>query len=147
LKGVILKYYLPVGQMYNGEDHVNLLNQLREKINANHRGMVANGVLILQDNEPAHTSHTAMTAAQGCGYKILPHPPYLPDIAPSGFSLFPMLKKDIRGKHFKDNDELITAGEGWFSGQPEVAYDTGLLKLNERWEKCVALQGDYVEMD
>ena len=41
------------------------------------------GALLLQDNAPAPTSQVAMTAATECGFKILPHSPYSPDMAAS----------------------------------------------------------------
>ena len=44
--------------------------------------------LPLQDNAPAHTSPVTMTAATECGFEVLPHPPYSPDMAPSDFCLF-----------------------------------------------------------
>ena len=43
-------------------------------------GKLTCGVLLLQDNAPAHTSQVAMTAATECGFEILPHPPYSPDM-------------------------------------------------------------------
>ena len=38
---------------------------------------LTHGVLLLQDNAPAHTSQVAMAAASECGFEILPHPPYI----------------------------------------------------------------------
>ena len=46
-----------------------------------------------------------MTAAAECGFEILPHPPYSPDMAPSDFYLFPNLKPHLRGS----NEGLIEA--------------------------------------
>ena len=34
----------------------------------------------LQDNAPAHTSQVAMAAVTECGFKVLPHPLYSPDL-------------------------------------------------------------------
>ena len=36
----------------------------------------------LHDNVPTHTSQVAMAAATECGFEILSHPPYSPDMAP-----------------------------------------------------------------
>ena len=41
------------------------------------------GAIILQNGETAHMSQVAMTAANECGFEILPHSPYSPDLAPS----------------------------------------------------------------
>ena len=34
---------------------------------------------------------------------------------------------------------------GWFESHPKSYYAQGLLKVKERWQKCVDMQGDYVE--
>lgn len=39
----------------------------------------------------------------------LDNPPYSPDLAPSDFHLFPNLKKSLCGRHFADDERLITA--------------------------------------
>ena len=35
--------------------------------------------------------------------------------------------------------------EQWFSMQSEDFYNDGLRKIKKRWEKCVTLDGDYIE--
>jgi len=42
-------------------------------------------VMFHQDNVPAHTSSQALAAIQNVGFKLLPRPPYSPDLAPSDF--------------------------------------------------------------
>ena len=64
---------------------------LHQEIARKRRGKFARSVLLLQDNAPAYTSQVAMTAATECGFEVLPHPPYSPDMAPSDFYLFPKL--------------------------------------------------------
>ena len=45
------------------------------------------------------------------GYELIPYPAYLSDLAPSDFFLFPNLKKDIRGRHFQSDEEVVAAVE------------------------------------
>jgi hypothetical protein len=45
-------------------------------------------------------------------YKLLEHPPYSPDLAPSDFFLFPKLKLFLAGQRFSLNQEVIAAEEG-----------------------------------
>jgi hypothetical protein len=40
---------------------------------------------------------------------VLPHLPYSPDLAPSGFHLFYPLKDALRGRRFADDDAINTA--------------------------------------
>lgn len=46
-----------------------------------------------QDNARAHTSFESMDQIRDLGFKLLPRPVYLPDLAPFDFHLFPNLKK------------------------------------------------------
>lgn len=62
------------------------------------------GVCLLQDKAPVHNSQTAQTEAQSCGYEIIPHPPYSPNLTPSDFPLFPTMKSFLRSKHFPDDE-------------------------------------------
>jgi hypothetical protein len=37
---------------------------------------------------------------------IIPHPPYLPDLAPCDFTLFPKLKMKPKGRHFETMSDI-----------------------------------------
>ena len=52
-----------------------------------------------------------MDAVEWNGYELIPDPAYSPDLAPSDYFLFPNLKKDIRGRHFQSNEEVVAAVE------------------------------------
>ena len=54
-----------------------------------------------------------MDAAEQNGYELIQHPAYSPDLGPSDFFLFPDLKKDICGCHFRSDEEVVTAVEEW----------------------------------
>ena len=47
---------------------------------------------------------------------MLLHPPYLPDLAPSDFHLFPKLKITLSGRRFSTTEEHTAEAEGYFSG-------------------------------
>ena len=107
-------------------------------------------VLLLQDNAPAHTSQVAMTAATECGFKILPYPPYFPDMTPSDFYLF--LKTEIPSSWYTtwNNEGVIEAvneylGSGGGGGRKMPSIFEGIRKLESGWAKCIALKGDYIE--
>ena len=53
------------------------------------------GVLFYQNNAPAHKSVVAMAAVRDCGFELVDHPPYSPDLAPSYYFLFPNMKKTL----------------------------------------------------
>ena len=75
----------------------------------------------------------------------MPHPAYSPDHAPSDFFLFPNLKKDIHGCHFRSDEEVMTAVGEWVNGKDPDFFISGLMALERRWSKCITLEGNYIE--
>ena len=57
-------------------------------------GKLTKGVLFHQDNAPAHMSVVAMAAVRDCGFEVVDHPSYSPDLAPSDYFLFPNRNKN-----------------------------------------------------
>ena len=109
------------------------------------RGKLTRGVLLLQYNALAHTSQVAMTAATECGFEILPHPPYYPDMAPSDFCMFTKFKSYDRFAQFRRNEGVIEAVNEYLGVQENALYFVGVRKLEQRWAKYIALKGDYIE--
>ena len=84
-----------------------------------------------------------MDAVERNGYELIPLPAYSPDLAPSDYFLFPNLKKDIRGRHFRSNEEFVAAVEEWV-GDKDPGFSSGLMALKHRWSKCIILEGTYI---
>ena len=61
-------------------------------------------------------------------------------MAPSDFHLFGPMK----GQKFAD-DEVMETVQSWLKAMPKSFFLEGIHKLVDRWSKCVAKQGDYVE--
>ena len=81
----------------NGEYYAELLRELRQAIKLKRPGKLTKGVLLHQDNTPAHKSLVAMSAVHDCGFELIDHLPYSPDLAPMDYFLFPNLKKYLAG--------------------------------------------------
>ena len=112
-KGVIMLDFLPKRSTITEVYYANLLDQLRSVTREKRRGTLSKGVLLQQDNARVHTFKVAMNAVERNGYELIPLPAYSPDLAPSDFFLFPDLKKDIRGRHFRSDEEVVRAVEEW----------------------------------
>jgi len=139
--GILLIDYLPKGQTINAEYYSSLLVHLKEK----RRGKVTKGVLFLHDNAPAHRALATQKKPAYLGYQCLDHPPYSPDLAPLNYHLFPGLKKQLKGRHFSSDAEVITAAETRLDGQPSEFFLSSLQKLEQQATKCLELHGEYVE--
>jgi histone-lysine N-methyltransferase SETMAR len=63
----------------------------------------------LHDNAPAHRALATQKKLALLGFQCLDHPPYSPDLAPSDYHLFPILKKQLKGSHFSSDAEVIAA--------------------------------------
>ena len=127
--------------------YANLLDQLRTAIREKRRGKLSKGILLQQDNVRVHTCKVAMNAVERNGYELIPHPAYLSNLAPSNFFLFPNLKKDICGCHFRSAEEVVMAVEEWVNGNDPDFFSSGLIALEHRWSKCVTLEGNYIEKE
>ena len=66
-------------------------------------------------------------------------------MAPSDFYFFVPMKGHLRGQKFADDDEVMEAVQSWLKAMPKSFFFEGICKLVDRWTKCVAKQGDYVE--
>lgn len=144
-EGVLMIDYLERGKTVTGNYYAELIRKLRTVIKEKRRGKLRQGVLLHQDNAPAHTSAVAKAAIDECGFELLQHPPYSPDLAPSDFHLFRFLKELLRGQKFDSDENVIHAIDDWCEGLHESFFLDGVKALERRWEKCVELSGDYVE--
>jgi len=61
-----------------------------------------------------------MVAAE-CGYVLLPHEAYLPDLAPSDFYLFPQFKEHLSGRQYASDNHIIQSVEDFLEMQDELS--------------------------
>ena len=108
-KGIVCIDYLQKGKTINGEYYAKLLRELRQAIKSKRLGKLTKGVLLHQDNAPGHKSLVAMSAVHDCGFELIDHLPYSPDLAPSDYLLFPNLKKHLAEKRYESDDNVISA--------------------------------------
>jgi len=142
---ILLIDYLPKGQTINAEYHSSLLVQLKDILKKKRRGKFTKVVLFLHDNAPAHRAVATQKKLAYLGFQCLDHPPYSPDLAPSDYHLFSGLKKQLKGRHFSSDAEVIAAAEDWLDGQPSEFFLSGFQKLEQQAKKCIELHGGYVE--
>ena len=72
----------------------------------------------MHNNAPALRALATQKKLVYLGFHCLDHPPYSTDLAPSDYHLFPELKKQLKGRHFLSDAEVIAAAETWLDGQP-----------------------------
>jgi hypothetical protein len=92
-----------------------------------------------------HTSLKTVEHNVSLGWTVVPHPPYIPDLAPSDFHLFGPMKDGLRGQHFPSNDAVVRAVKLWATSAGADFSERGIQAVFRRWRKCIANGGDYVE--
>jgi hypothetical protein len=61
---------------------------------------------LFYDNTPAHTSLKTTEFVTNNNMVIVPHPPYLLDLVPCDFALFPKLKMKLKGRCFETASDI-----------------------------------------
>jgi len=77
----------------------------------------------VHDNTLAHQALATQKKLAYLDFQCLDHPPYSPDLAASDYHLFSGLKKQLKGRHFSSDAEVIAAAETWFDGQLSVFFE------------------------
>ena len=75
--------------------------------------------------------------------RTVPQPPYSPDLALSDFWLFPKL----RGCRYETIEEMKEAVTKVIGTLTQEDFHGAFQKLLERYNKCIAVGGDYLERE
>ena len=94
-----------------------------------------------QNNAPVHNSILVTDYLTKMGIKTVPQPPYRRDLAPCDFWLFPKLG----GCRYETTEEMKEAVTKVIDTQED--FHGAFQKLLERYNKCIAVGGDYFEGD
>ena len=93
-------------------------------------------------NAPVHNSILVIDYLTKMAIKIVPHPPYSPDVGPCDFCLFPKFKEKRRGGRYETIEETKEAVTKVIDTLAQEDFDGALQKLLERYNKCIAAGGD-----
>jgi hypothetical protein len=95
------------------------------------------------DNTPSHTFFHTREFLTKNNIAVFPHPPYLLDLAPCDFSLFPQLKIKLKGCHVHTNEVTETELQAVLNTLTEHDFQNSFKKWKKRWEKCICAERDY----
>ena len=145
--GMIMAEFLDGGTI-TSDTYIDILMCLRDSIRG-HRPMLwtHHNWILLDDNTSVHTSYDTMTFHRQVRTECRPHPAYSPDLAPSDFYLFPKLKSILRGRCFRNKEELKTAVLQALDTFTKEDFQSCFQQLCRHWAKCVACGGQYFEGD
>ena len=79
-------------------------------------------VLFHQDNTSAYKTLVSIVAVCECGFELIDHTHYTPDLASSDYRLFPNMKKHFVGNQYRSNDKIISAVDDIFDQQDKIFF-------------------------
>jgi len=103
------------------------------------------GLILHHDNAPAHASHLVQQFLAKHGTAQLQQPLYSPDLAPCDFFLFPRLKKVLKGHRLEATEDIKRNSTKTLLDIPKEEFAKCFQQWQQRWAKCVAAEGNYVE--
>jgi histone-lysine N-methyltransferase SETMAR len=115
MNGLVREHYQEKGESVNSVRYSTMLEEkLKPTIRCRCRRLLCKGVLLLHDNARPHSAAATVTTIQKLKYETTNHPPYSPDLAPSDYHVFGMLKEALRGRRFHRQTDRQTdrRGEG-----------------------------------
>jgi hypothetical protein len=98
-------------------------------------------------NAPAHAAHSVQVFKANYGIPVVQEPPYFPDMAPCDFWLFRKLKMPLKVKRFDDIDTIKENTTKHLSSISQDSFKKCFQQWQNRWHKCIALEGAYFEWD
>jgi transposase len=148
IKGIVHKEFALAGQTVNSEYYCDVLRRLRENVQRLRPELWRQrNWLLHHDNAPSHTSLFTREFLTTNNITVVPHPSYSPDLAPCDFSLFPRLKIKLKGRHFDTIDVMEAESQAVLNTLTEHDFQDAFEKWQKRWERCIRVEGDYLEGD
>jgi histone-lysine N-methyltransferase SETMAR len=145
--GVIYRDVLPNKQTVTAEYYqyqiCELYRQLFLKRPWYFEGEILPQLFFRHDNASPHRAASTKGLLEELGFKVLAHPPYSPDLAPSDFHLFRSLQNYLNKQNFIDRENLIKALDCYFNIQPQEFYRRGIYKMEEKWILAINAWGEY----
>ena len=140
-------HWIPTGQTVNKE-YVEVLMEFGKRFRQKRPTFFKSAQWHFhQDSAPVHNSILVTDYLSKMGIKIVPYPPYSPDLAPCDFWLFPKLMEKLRGCHYETIEEMKEAVMKVIDMLTQEDFHGAFQKLLEQYKKCIAAGGDYFKGD
>lgn len=144
--GVIARIVVEKGKTVNGELYrKQILPKVFSKFMKNKGRTTVRDVMLHHDNASPHKAAVVTEYLREERVKLLPHPPYSPDLAPCDFYLFPKIKKELGGRSFDSVENLSRAIQAIVENTPKEEYYKSFDMWQNRLKKCIEAGGEYFE--
>ena len=123
---------------------INILHNIDIILHTEKNLITRKGVIFHQDNARPHISLVTRKKLLQLDWEVMSHPPYSPDLALSDYYLFRSLQNDLNGKTFDSNEAVKNELIQFFASKNQTFYESGIMKLTERWQKVIEQNGQYI---
>jgi histone-lysine N-methyltransferase SETMAR len=143
-RGMFCCHTVARGKTVKGEYIIEVMKRFLKFFKRKRPEIAASPWLFHWDNAPVHTANNVTKFLAKKNIRTLQHPPYSPDLAPADYCLFRRLKSDLAGvsvtpETFKTELERVLRSIG------KNKFAEAFQRRLHSHEKCIALQGGYVE--
>ncbi len=130
----------------SSDQFVIILSHLHHAISRKRGKKMLKNFTLHMDNASPHTSLPTRTFLIQSGTKVMVHPPYSPDLAPSDFWFYPRLKRPLRGKRYPNLAALEDAVDDCIADISSFEFEQCIQTMwPKRWARCVNSEGMYFE--
>ncbi len=130
----------------NSTQFINILSNLRHAISCKRGLKYLQTFSLHMDNASPHTSQPTRTFLMLSKTRVIEHPAYSPDLAPSDFWFFARLKKPLRGQWFNSLADLQAAVDKEIGDIASFEFEQCIKRdWPKRWARCVDKEGLYFE--
>ena len=98
--------FLNPGETITSEKYAQQINEIHQKLRCLRPTLVnTEGPVLLHSNAWPHVIQPTLEKLKKLGYKVLPHPPYSPDLLPSNYHFFKCLDNFLQRKYFHNQQD------------------------------------------
>jgi hypothetical protein len=101
-------------------------------------------VIIQYENARPHAANMMKAVIQKLNCKILSHPTYSPELAPSDYHLFRSLSNNLSGVSFNKGSEFQNWLDDFYTTKPADFFKRRIEILPKRWDAVVNNGGEYI---
>jgi histone-lysine N-methyltransferase SETMAR len=143
-KGLINMNFMPRGRTVTAADIIEALTSFLRVLKEKRLMMTAGNWWFHWDNMPVHTAALVTNLMTARRFQIMEHPPYLPDLAPADFVLFPSVKRELADKTLT-KETLKKEWEGVVRTLSAADFTSVFRWRYDRCKKCVNIAGGSVQ--
>ena len=130
----VIVFFSPCGKTVTGDHYRQQLIKLNQALKRKRLewGNRTHKIILLYDNARPHVAKPVKTYLEHIKWDVLPHAPYSPDLAPSGYYSFRSMQRGISQQHFKSYEEVKNWIDEWLASKDERWYWEGIHQLPKR---------------